>query len=79
MAYHADMNHKADAEQLAADYPGWLIEHSSAGTSYWFARKDKVHLGSASAAGLRRLLAAQPGTEGQTLGDVMSGTGEAGF
>jgi hypothetical protein len=72
------MNDKADAEKLAADYPGWVIENSCAGTSYWFAHQGETHLGSASAAGLRRLLARQP-ANARTLADVMDGIGEAGF
>jgi len=73
------MDDKADAEKLAVDYPGWVIEKSSAGTSYWFAHQGETHLGSGSAAGLRRLLAAQPGSPARTVGDIMSAVGQAGF
>lgn len=52
-------------ELLAADFPGWRIEHSASGTGYYSAHRGHgdaaEHLASPSIRGLRRMLERQNG------------------
>ena len=71
---------RQDMELLAADFPGWRIEHTASGTGYFSAHRgegdEAEHLGSPTSRGLRRLLERR---EGGTVADLGASIAQAGY